>query len=382
MGRKKCTLQCLIYTILSVLLGCFAWSLVVVSTPLHTLLPNGNANYEYKLYDLEDPIDPYMEDLELLSVLKNYYTDVRSLSDYHFYEKIKQPLKIQYFTGAELFSLEKEEGDLFSHNEVTYVTVNQVLMNHEALLSGNIQIQSGSGMDENAYRVSEDYMIPVILGYDYIDYFEVGDILTALNYYETVTKMKVYGFAKKGTCVTIKGENVVLDNYIISASPTFDFVPSTADEARFHALLYFQKIDGAFTLKEHTNNIKVLLDLNRLRLRNDAFPMYIIGYIPIYQEFVCAIGSFSPVIVLLCAALLLAFSFVCRRYVLLRKEICLKECLSYEAQTFTIMFLVFLLGKLLLFDLDFLVTGSLVLTLLNFFFMDGLIILLQTIRFR
>lgn len=49
--EKKLYLTAGFLSIVSILLGFIAFSIIIVCTPLHTLLLKGNSTHEYKLYD-------------------------------------------------------------------------------------------------------------------------------------------------------------------------------------------------------------------------------------------------------------------------------------------------------------------------------------------
>ena len=70
--EKKLYLTAGFLSIVSILLGFIAFSIIIVCTPLHTLLLKGNSTHEYKLYDYEDPIVPIIEDPNQVSLLLFY----------------------------------------------------------------------------------------------------------------------------------------------------------------------------------------------------------------------------------------------------------------------------------------------------------------------
>ena len=72
--EKKLYLTAGFLSIVSILLGFIAFSIIIVCTPLHTLLLKGNSTHEYKLYDYEDPIVPIIEDPNQVSLLKDFHS--------------------------------------------------------------------------------------------------------------------------------------------------------------------------------------------------------------------------------------------------------------------------------------------------------------------
>lgn len=381
MKKEKITvLPDLCITTLSIILLCISWSFILIGTPLHSIFLNSDIGREYKLYDLEDPIERYIEDPIQIAKLKHFYSEIQSLPEYTFFEKIQQPLDIQYFVGAEQFV--PEYVNTFQHKQSNYITVNQLIVNVETFKNESISLCNGTGFHEKSCDISQDYHIPVILGNNYLDYFNIGDIIIALNYYEVPTYMVVQGFAEKGSAVTISGETINLDNYIITASPIFDFSPSTIDEMRFQGLLYFQKINSYFKLNSESNIIDVFLSLNSLDHSDKLFPIHIVTYPGYYQNYVCFIGSLPLTITLLCFGLLLLISFCIECYIIKKKNVlltqknCIKKFIIHSILVFGIAFFFFVLGKLMYLNQDLLVSTALIFSLITIFLFDLISIML------
>lgn len=112
--EKKLYLTAGFLSIVSILLGFIAFSIIIVCTPLHTLLLKGNSTHEYKLYDYEDPIVPIIEDPNQVSLLKDFHSALESFPEYTFLEKINQSLDIQYFCGSESFA--PDNINIFEHD--------------------------------------------------------------------------------------------------------------------------------------------------------------------------------------------------------------------------------------------------------------------------
>lgn len=381
--EKKLYLTAGFLSIVSILLGFIAFSIIIVCTPLHTLPLKGNSTHEYKLYDYEDPIVPIIEDPNQVSLLKDFHSALESFPEYTFLEKINQSLDIQYFCGSESFA--PDNINIFEHDGTNYITVNQLLLNKEAFNAERIPLHCGNGFDETSYIVSPDYHISVILGSNYLKYFNIGDVISALNYYEVPTYMVVQGFAEKGACATVNGVTIDLDNYIITASPLFNFMPESFDETRYHGLLYFQKIDSYFMLKKASNIVDIIAGLDNISTANNMFPMYIQAYSPYYQMYIRFICRQPLVVDIFLFVLLLLGALICQCYIIHLSRAVTSKCfdlkllLFYPFFDFCMILFFFILGELMSMNKDFLISASLILTLTFIFLSDiALIILFQS----
>lgn len=158
--EKKLYLTAGFLSIVSIFWGFIAFSIIIiVCTPLHTLLLKGDSTHEYKLYDYEDPIVPIIEDPNQVSLLKDFHAALESFPEYTFLEKINQSLDIRYFCGSESFA--PDNINVFEHDGTNYITVNQLLLNKEAFNAERIPLHCGNGFDETSYIVSPDYHISV-----------------------------------------------------------------------------------------------------------------------------------------------------------------------------------------------------------------------------
>lgn len=300
-----------------------------------------------------------------------------------FLEKINQSLDIQYFCGSESFA--PDNINIFEHDGTNYITVNQLLLNKEAFNAERIPLHCGNGFDETSYIVSPDYHISVILGSNYLKYFNIGDVISALNYYEVPTYMVVQGFAEKGACATVNGVTIDLDNYIITASPLFNFMPESFDETRYHGLLYFQKIDSYFMLKKASNIVDIIAGLDNISTANNMFPMYIQAYSPYYQMYIRFICRQPLVVDIFLFVLLLLGALICQCYIIHLSRAVTSKCfdlkllLFYPFFDFCMILFFFILGELMSMNKDFLISASLILTLTFIFLSDiALIILFQS----
>lgn len=143
--EKKLYLTAGFLSIVSILLGFIAFSIIIVCTPLHTLLLKGNSTHEYKLYDYEDPIVPIIEDPNQVSLLKDFHSALESFPEYTFLEKINQSLDIQYFCGSESFAPDNirflYKGIIIKHNktEPTYTKTSLFLCEKRRFFMGRTE---------------------------------------------------------------------------------------------------------------------------------------------------------------------------------------------------------------------------------------------------
>ena len=195
--EKKLYLTAGFLSIVSILLGFIAFSIIIVCTPLHTLLikVTRHMNTSFMIMKTQSFL---LSKIESGIVVKRLSFSAGIFSGIYIFRKINQSLDIQYFCGSESFA--PDNINIFEHDGTNYITVNQLLLNKEAFNAERIPLHCGNGFDETSYIVSPDYHISVILGSNYLKYFNIGDVISALNYYEVPTYMVVQGFAEKCLC--------------------------------------------------------------------------------------------------------------------------------------------------------------------------------------
>lgn len=108
---------------------------------------------------------------------------------------------------------------------------------------------------DDFYINSPSDMVNVLLGYNYIGVYEIGDIIT-LELYFTDFEFRVIGFLDEGVKLPNLNRpfhHTLFDNSIVIPFFDIDFEPYNEENRRFQAIYYSQKLSGAIRI-EHDNN--------------------------------------------------------------------------------------------------------------------------------
>ncbi len=165
------------------------------------------------------------------------------------------------------------------------VCVKSVQMNINAYDVFGLEIENGEGFTiQNTTIDDENDYIPIILGSDYSDIFEIGesfDISLPTQFSEIEDwkrKAVVIGFLKEGELLPITeggtSEMAVLDNYVIYPNGMkFNYIPSDHLTRQYYiGTQFFDCIfNSKISLNEQVSYGDVILDVNELSEKYDMF---------------------------------------------------------------------------------------------------------------
>jgi len=212
----------------------------------------------------------------LPELLKQLYSDINKYLG--FINILPHPLiYIGYYTGDERFVhsnfvpfigmdatsiLNYEYGIHSARNEYSgdgrYITpINSVKISRSLYdyLTDYVYIGRNFTCDDFYINSTSD-IVNVLLGYNYIDVFEIGDIIT-LELYFVAFAFRVIGFFGEGVKLPNLNRpfhHVLLDNSVVLPFFNIEFEPHNEEDRRFQAIYYTQKLSGAIII-EHDNNI-------------------------------------------------------------------------------------------------------------------------------
>lgn len=119
---------------------------------------------------------------------------------------------------------------------------------------------------------------PIILGFEYVDTYKIGDIINNMPQKDINSTYKVIAFLKKDSSVSVNDELIFLDRYIISPSLTILKKPETINEMMYQGFLYLQKTNGVVKLSESYELQEFLSDLEIQRIKYNIFEIGILDY--------------------------------------------------------------------------------------------------------
>lgn len=230
--------------------------------PNVSVLATGN---EYELANSiglgSSPTD-YFSDPNRLNNLKDFYVAFSNNPNYIYLDKVDQTIYMKDTPDTDKFFDGYEKGnyydDEFGNRYYPFYncTINLTTQNYY-----NFKVTEGRLFNSEDFKYGDT--IPVILGYDYKDYYNIGDVFTG-NYLKCYFNYEVIGILDKNTSITLQNKVVFLDRYIISPSVTVPNAPQTHDELFYQSASYLQKLEGTvilsedFGLPEFTNTLETL----------------------------------------------------------------------------------------------------------------------------
>lgn len=210
------------------------------------------------LYDTKGMMNynEFFSDNSSLSNLKEFNAKLNT--EFEYFELGFQHLEQDtYYAGDKKFSDFDVEENLTNQvvnvdGNVKYVTPFKTVHFGQRtfnLLFDADDIYEGVGFNDADF--TDDATVPVILGYDYKEFYHLGDILE-LNYIFKPTKFEVIGFFKENTTFTLNISEYNLNQYI--CLPYFDIVtiPEDKDAELFQLRYYLQKNHGYIAIPSHT----------------------------------------------------------------------------------------------------------------------------------
>lgn len=232
------------------------------------------------LYDLEGmpSYKEFLDDKNSLNKLKKFYNDINN--EFTLIELYFQHLEqLTYYNNDKKFADFGSPEDLTNqvvtiNGKETYVTplkAVQIGENTFRLLFSNDNIFDGRAFNKSDFVYKG--IIPIILGYEYLEIYELGDVIE-LNYLGKTSKFEVIGFFKPNTSIILNIDEFNLNQYI--CSPFFNIIeePTNREEELFQLKYYLQKSQGyiqnsdKYTPREQVFNKKKNI-LEAICIKND-----------------------------------------------------------------------------------------------------------------
>lgn len=180
-------------------------------------------------------------------------------SQFNYYELSFQALQsLSYFDGDNRFvKVYNRKGDQIKNQQITidgqecYVTSLYTLQTNKNLFDNQLSsLEKGESFDASDYLLSDSKAVPVILGWNYLEYADIGDVFH-LNYLEKNMDFCVQGFFTKGLSIKLNNSVICLDDYICMPSLDMEDATVPGDEDHlFQVRQYLQKNQGYIQLAD------------------------------------------------------------------------------------------------------------------------------------
>ena len=237
------------------------------------LFPVNDSEDTYRLVDMEESVSSFVKDYEKVVHLKDFYNELGNNSLIEYYEEIEQPVEVDEFKATEIFRYGYEEQ--FESDEIK-----QILLNYNSWHNNNLceKILEGDDLKKSDF-VQENYEeIPVILGYEYRDYYNIGDTMDVTLSTDVFGHYKVIGIMNKDTSIWVNDNLVYLDRYIIAPALTIQQEPCDYSDLIYQGFLYMQKINGVVKLSDNYSFQEFMVNFERLRIKYNIFDINILNY--------------------------------------------------------------------------------------------------------
>ena len=237
------------------------------------LFPVNDSEDTYRLVDMEESVSSFVKDYEKVVHLKDFYNELGNNSLIEYSEEIEQPVEVDEFKATEIFRYGYEEQ--FESDEIK-----QILLNYNSWHNNNLceKIIEGDDLKKSDF-VQENYEeIPVILGYEYRDYYNIGDTMDVTLSTDVFGHYKVIGIMNKDTSIWVNDNLVYLDRYIIAPALTIQQEPCDYSDLIYQGFLYMQKINGVVKLSDNYSFQEFMVDFERLRIKYNIFDINILNY--------------------------------------------------------------------------------------------------------
>lgn len=264
---KNFVLQILLIIICGAVLGVIIKNIEIYNSDKKSNVSALATGNEYELVypiEVESNLTDYFSDPTRLNNLKDFYIAFSNNPNYIYLDKVDQGIYMKNTLGADIFLYGYENGlENYFDDELgnRYYLFNNITINLASQNYYNFKVTEGRLFNSEDFKYGDT--IPVMLGYDYKDYYNIGDVFTG-EYLSCYFNYEVIGILDKNTAIDIQNEVVFLDRYIVSPSVTVPNAPQTHEELFYQSASYLQKLEGNvilsedFGLPEFTNTLETL----------------------------------------------------------------------------------------------------------------------------
>lgn len=237
-------------TLFSFIIFSIYFALSGIFVPFFASIPQSNGGFKtlssqndlYKMVDnFYNPDDFYdfRNKSRNINILANFYNTLNTSSNFDVFTSFNQAIEVNDFKGDQRFYYNSDE--FISINPSLMSNIKALQLNRKAYDFYNIKGDEKSELAWNDISYKDNH-IPILLGSDYKQYYQSGDIING-NYYSKNTTFEVIGFLERGCSINYKNiSNIVLDTYMIIPYPPILWKVDEND-FQFESLLYFAMIN-------------------------------------------------------------------------------------------------------------------------------------------
>lgn len=228
-----------------------------LNTTYYNLYPDPQFSRKLEVEDrLEDMIDCYNE------ISKKFVYD----------DSYNEPIffKSNMYKGNEKFLDGYEEGRASPDSE--YLNLKGYRIGKYFYDIEKPQIESGRYFTQDEFKFLEGDIMPVILGSEYKEIYNIGD--TFKVQYSGEKSVEVIGFFRENTFILEENKKVYLDRYI--SVPSFDIEYKNFDNKEEQSMMefhYYTKLNGRLLLKN--NELERISDFQKILNNHKLYDFYL-----------------------------------------------------------------------------------------------------------
>ncbi|CAM3390183.1 MULTISPECIES: hypothetical protein [Saccharibacillus] len=222
-----------------------------------------------------------------LDILKNYYGELDTAREFQYLTMFNHEVMLED-NGLPLnFVKGYENGNGKRQENLAgrpYTWVKSLQLNEQALRYFDLKTYAGRIWSQSQSELSPE-VLPVMLGYDYRELYEVGQ-QTSINYYGTIQKVEVIGILAENTRVYYADRpEFYLDDSIVIPYVAYG-PPENEGEAKFQTINYFARVNGYVVLEDDPQLKKEMLQRIDALASSTGFGRYsFIGLNPHFQNY-------------------------------------------------------------------------------------------------
>ena len=217
--------------------------------------------------------------------LHSFSNELASSSYFTYYLENDQPIGVAEFQGKEFLNAFYESGEepvVYERGHTIFNVVKSVQINKSVIEMNDLKLSEGRffGDEEYLFTGREDY-IPVILGFEYVGDYQLGDKII-IEHYSKITEAKIIGILEPSQHILdmYRNPDFLLDRYMILPTIYFDELPSTLIDRgeidRVFLIASLFSVSNGIILTE-SSALEIRKQLSEVSERTNFYDFQIIG---------------------------------------------------------------------------------------------------------
>lgn len=235
------------------------------------------------------------------SALMQVYGEMKESNDFTLYEIWNQFIEWEHYEGPEQFCdgyefglrrsegidqsrMRNDQGDLFPTTRINSTQLSQNCM--EAF---DLKTIAGRDFQDRDFLLHFGEEIPVLMGYEYMPYYQIGETFDIFYLYGSFT-CEIVGFLAEDSYIDSFGDVEYMDREVIL--PMFEIrdSPPTGEYAKFQTIQYANKTSGYLTFPSSLSPKEIAKEMHRITAENGV-PDYIVHLMGKDGEYVAEVAS-------------------------------------------------------------------------------------------